>query len=227
MELALPKREKPESQFARVTKRLHDANDIPIGKSSDNPILNTRMYKVEYADCEKYAFSANVIAENMFTQIDEEGNHHVLMEKITDYRFDEAVVKSHDAFVTPSFGTKHRRQTTQGVSLCIKWRNGNTTWMTLKDIKEAHPVKLLEYTVSGKISADPAFDWWVPNTLKNRNHIIAKVKSKYCLKTHKFGIKFPKNMKQAIEFDRENRNTLWWYAVCQEMKNVHPAFDPW
>ena len=34
-------------------------------------------------------------------------------------------------------------------------------------------------------------------------------------------------MKKAIDFDRENGNTLLWYAVCQEMDNVWPEFEPW
>ena len=34
-------------------------------------------------------------------------------------------------------------------------------------------------------------------------------------------------MKQSIDFDHENGNTLWWDAVCQDMKNVHPEFEPW
>ena len=51
--------------------------------------------------------------------------------------------------------------------------------------------------------------------------------SKYWLKTHNFGIKVPKNTKQEIVFDRENGNTLWWDAVCQDMKKVRPAFEPW
>ena len=33
-------------------------------------------------------------------------------------------------------------------------------------------------------------------------------------------------MKQAIQFNRENGNTLWWDAVCKEMKNIHPVFEP-
>ena len=51
------------------------------------------MYEVEYVDGKNSDFSANLIAENMFTQINEEGNRHMLMDKITDYRFDEAAVK--------------------------------------------------------------------------------------------------------------------------------------
>ena len=104
-------------------------------------------------------------------------------------------MKSQDAFVTTSSGAKRRRQITQDVSLCIKWRDGNTTWVALKDLKEAYPVQLAEYFVAAKIFMEPAFAWWVHNTLRKRNYIIAKIKSKYWLKTHKFGIKFPKNMK--------------------------------
>ena len=131
----------------------------------------------------------------MFAQIDEEGNRHVMMDKINNHRFDEATVKIQDDFVTTSSGTKFRRQTTQGVSLCIKWRNGNTTWLALKDIKEAYSVQLADYTIAAKISAESAFAWWVPHTSNNRNRIIAKLKSKYWLKTHKFRIKFLNNMK--------------------------------
>ena len=98
------------------------------------------MYEVEYADGKKSALSDNLISENMFAKVYEEGNHHVLMDNITGHRFDEAAVKSQDAFVTTSYGTKDRIQTTQGVSLCIKWRYGNTTWVALKDIKDDYPI---------------------------------------------------------------------------------------
>ena len=33
-------------------------------------------------------------------------------------------------------------------------------------------------------------------------------------------------MNQEIEFDHENSNTSWWDAVCQDMKNARPAFEP-
>ena len=139
MELDLPKRGQPEPHFAHVTKCLRVANGIPISKASDNPILDTRMYEVEYVDGKKYALSANLIAENMFAHIYEEGNRHMLMDKITDHWFDEAEVKSHDFFLNTSSGTNCRRQTTQGLILCIKWRYRNTTWMDLKDIKDTYP----------------------------------------------------------------------------------------
>ena len=151
MDLSLPKREKPEPQLDRVTKCIRNANGLPIGKAGDNPILDTRMYEVEYADGENSDFSANLIAENMFTQIDKEGNRHVFMDNITDHWFDEAAVKSQDAFVTTCYGTKCRSQKTKGVSIFIKCCDGNITWVALKDLKDYYPVQLAEYAVVAKI----------------------------------------------------------------------------
>ena len=78
------------------------------------------MFEFEYAYGEKSALSFNLIAENTFSQIVKELNCHIMMNKITDHWFDEAAVKSQDAFVTTSYGTKRRRQKTQGFSLYIK-----------------------------------------------------------------------------------------------------------
>ena len=73
MELALDKGDDGPS-FAKVTKRLRDANGLPIGIANDNPILDTRLYEVEYLDGHKASLSANEIAQNLFAQVDEEGN---------------------------------------------------------------------------------------------------------------------------------------------------------
>ena len=73
MELAIDRGgEHPMS--ARVTKRLKDHEGKPIGTAHQNPIMDTRMYEVEYTNGFKQAMSANVIAENMFASVDEEGH---------------------------------------------------------------------------------------------------------------------------------------------------------
>lgn len=60
-------------EFARVTKRLHDKDGLPIRTVNDNPILDSRMYEVEFPDGHKTSMAANVIAENLFAQVDPEG----------------------------------------------------------------------------------------------------------------------------------------------------------
>ena len=226
MELALP-RDGGEVEFCKVVKRLRDKNGLPIGTANDNPILDSRIYEVEFPDGYRTSLAANAIAENLFAQVDDAGNRHVLFSKIIDHRTNGKELKQQDAFIVSSKGAKRRRETTAGWEILVQWKDGSSTWVALKDMKEAYPVQLAEYAVSSRISGEPAFAWWVPFTLRKRNRIIAKVKSKYWVRTHKFGIKIPKNPIEAKAFDEENGNTLWWDAICKEMMNVRPAFEVW
>ena len=224
MELALS-RDGDGPEFARVTKRLRDANGLPIGTANDNPLLDTRLYEVEYADGYKASLAANTIAINMFAQVDAEGNRHVLFDEIIDHRTDGSEIKSDNAFITSNNGGRRRKETTKGWELLVQWKDGSTTWEKLKDMKECYPVQVSEYSVQAKISNEPAFAWWVSHTLKKRQQIVAKVKSKYWTRTHKFGIRIPKSVKEAKELDQQNGNTLWWDAILKEMANVRIAFE--
>ena len=95
----------------------------------------------------------------------------------------------------------------------------------MKDMKESYPIETAEYAIQARIHEDPAFAWWVPHVIKKRKAIISKVKSKYWTKTHKYGIRIPKTVKQAKAIDATNGDTLWWDAICEEMKNVRIAFE--
>ena len=225
MELALPQGDSLEPRMARVTKRLKDANGIPIGTADDNPLLDTRMYEVEYLHAKHASLSANHITENLFAQVDDEGNRQVLMKEIIDYRTNGQEVKHQDAFITTKTGTKRRRETTKGWEILIEWKDGSMNWVALKDVKKSYPVQLIEFAISNRIAELPAFAWWVPFVMKKRNCILAKVKSKYWLRSHKFGIRIPKSVEEAKEVDNQNGNTLWCDAICKEMHNVRPAFE--
>ena len=107
----------------------------------------------------------------------------------------------------------------------IEWKDGSTNWVSLKDIKESYPVEVPEFALATCISMEPAFAWWVPFVLKKRNRILAKVKSKYWLRTHKFGIHIPKSVEEVKKIDEQNGDTLWWDAICKEMRNVRPALE--
>ena len=66
--------------FSTVTKRLRDKDRLPIGRAHNNPILDTRMYEVEYKDRHKASLAANAIEEEMFSHVNGEGNWHVLFQ---------------------------------------------------------------------------------------------------------------------------------------------------
>ena len=183
------------------------------------------MYEVEFSDGEKASLAANYIVEILFSQIDDDGNRQVLMNKIIDYRTNGTKLKQQDAFITTKTGTNRRQETTKGWELLIEWKDGSTNLVSLKDIKESYPVQVAEFALATHISMEPAFAWWVPFMLKKRNRILAKVKLKYWLRTHKFGIRIPKSVEEAKKIDEQNGDTLWWDAICKEMKNIRPNFE--
>ena len=84
MELVVPRGDNPNPQYAKVIKQLRDADGIPIRTANENPILDIHMYKVEYQDGMRASLAANYIAKNLFTQVGQEGNSHILLDEIMD-----------------------------------------------------------------------------------------------------------------------------------------------
>jgi hypothetical protein len=144
-----------------------------------NPILDSRMYVVEWSDGRTEELMANIIAENLFSQMDDEGNRYVLLDDIIDHRNTEGYISGDNGFITLDNGMKQRCQTTQGWELCLQWKDHSTNWIKLIDVKNAYPIEVAEYAIANKIHEEPAFAWWVPFTLKKRNRLLSKVKSKY------------------------------------------------
>ena len=166
MELAVPRGDSPNPKYARVTKQLSDADGVPIKTVNENPILDSRMYEVEYQDGTKSSLAANYIAGNLFAQVDQEGNRHVLLDELIDYRVNSSKVKLQDAFITTGTGMRRRRETTIGWELLAQSKDGSTNWVSLKDLKESYPVQTAEYDVAAKIAMELAFAWRVLYMLK-------------------------------------------------------------
>lgn len=225
MELALPRGDDGPS-LARVKRRKLDANGVPIGRAHTNPILDTRVFEVEFLDGHIAAMTANAIAENLFAQVDSEGHRLQLLDEFTNYRRSEDAVPNDDAYMTTVSGQRRRKETTKGWELLARWKDGSESWIPLKDVKEAFPIQTAEFAVTNQIQDEPAFAWWVPTILRKRAAIVSKVKStKYWQRTHKYGIEVPKSVKHARELDQLNGDTLWWDAICEEMANVRVAFE--
>ena len=73
MEVGLPRGPGGDSQRAVVM-------------ASNNPLADTRLYEVEILDGDKEVLSANVITENLLSQIDHEGHRQLMLSEIIDHR---------------------------------------------------------------------------------------------------------------------------------------------
>ena len=179
----------------RVTKRSRGHSGEPIGIAHNNPLFDTREYDVEFTDGSVEKYSANIIAENMYAQVDDEGREHLIMKEIVDHKKDQSAIPISEGKTRSYNGNETPKITTRGWKLLVEWKDGQTSWIDLKDLKDSNPIEVAEYAVANRIVEEPAFKWWVSRTVRKRNRVISKLKGKYWRTTHKFGIKLPKDVK--------------------------------
>jgi hypothetical protein len=161
----------------------------------------------------------------MYSQCDSEGNQYLLLDEIIDWHRDDSVaIGKDDMYVFSKNGNRHYRKTTKGWKLCVKWRDGSTSWVRLADLKESFPIELAEFAVAQGIHDEAAFAWWVPYVLARRKRLVSAVTKRYHKRTHKYGLEVPKNYDDCIRIDTANGNTLWQDAIRQEMSKVLIAF---
>ena len=75
-----------EYKVGQIIRRKRDHDGNPIGKGNHNPILDTRIYEVKFGDGEVLEYAANVIAENIYSQVDDEGHYQLLLDEIVDHK---------------------------------------------------------------------------------------------------------------------------------------------
>ena len=217
-----------EPVIAVIKGRKRDHNGNPIGISNPNPILDTRIYQLEFPDGRVEEYGMNLIVENLLTQVDEQGWDTGIFNEIIDVRKDELIAIPIGPTSTISLNGRDKPiVTTKGWDILIKWKDGSTNWIPLSTAKQSYPIQIAEYAIASKIDNEPAFKWWVRHTLKKRDRIISKTASS---RPHrkgkmKFGIRVPTTVEEAMQLDHKNGNTLWHDAIEKEMKNSRIAFE--
>jgi hypothetical protein len=94
----------------------------------------------------------------------------------------------------------------------------------MNEIKNSFPLHLAEYAVKHGIQEELAFKWWIKEALRRKKYMIKAAQTCYARCTHKFGIKLPNSVDEALAIDRETNTTYWFNAIQKEMKNVKVAF---
>ena len=141
-EVLLPQGEEP--QLARVLRQSVDDNGQAIGAHSNNPLLSTLVYDVEFPDGDVNKYAANIIADNIPSQFDPDGFHTNVLEAILDHKKYVTAVPMPEKYFKTKQGSKNQRQTTVVWAFQINWKNGLKSWVNLKDLKEYNPVDVAE-----------------------------------------------------------------------------------
>ena len=213
-------------QKGTVKKCLKGEDGRPTGRGHHNPLLDTRRYEVEI-DGIPHEYAANTIAENLYSQVDSEGQQQLIFREIIDHRKNEEAIPINQGTVKTHGGQLRPKITTKGWELKVEWADGTSSWLPLCEVKNANPVEVAEYAVASKIDEEPAFKWWVSKMLRKRQAIVAKVKRRYWRTTHKFGVELPHSVEEAYKLDEKNNNNYWRVAIEKEMSRVRVAFEKW
>ena len=81
------------------------------------------VYEVEFVDGSSQMLAANVIAENMLSQIDDEGQRQMLLDGIVDHQtLQDAIPKSQGAYVDAN-GRKSRMNQPLHGGFHMSWRS--------------------------------------------------------------------------------------------------------
>ena len=222
-EVLLPQGE--DFKAARVKGRHTDANGKVVGTFHDNPLLNSLVYDVEFPDGTIREYSANVIAQNMYSSLDENGFSKLLLDCILQHQKDDSAVDKADKYLITKKGRRRLRKSTVGWKILVRWKDGNEQWVPLRLLKDNYPVQMAEYAKANQLEDESAFCWWVPYTLRKRDAILSSVKARVRKTNMKYGIKVPRTQQEAIAFDEENGNTFWQDAIDLEINTILPGFD--
>ena len=84
----------------------------------------------------------------MYAQCDEEGNQYLLLDAVIDHRCNEEVIKLLVDEVFHHHGRRQVKKTTKDWNICVRWKDGTTSWERLADLKEANPEELADNAMS-------------------------------------------------------------------------------
>ena len=107
-----------------MKRRAVDEDGRPIGRPSNNPLLDSRKYEVEYTDGTTEILAANTIAENLLAQVDDQGQRHLMIDEIEDHRKTADAVPKGKGTTRTRFGLQRKVRTTNGGEFYVRWKGG-------------------------------------------------------------------------------------------------------
>ena len=135
----------------RVIRPATEPDGTKKGMAHRNPLFDTRAYLVEFKDGSVAEYTADIIAENIYSQVDQEGRSFSILQEITDHKVDPKVVN---------------KKATQGWKLLVEWKDGFSKGVSLKALKESNTIEVAEYVQANLINKSPVFRWWVSHVLR-------------------------------------------------------------
>ena len=106
-------------------------------------------------------------------------------------------------------------------NVLVEWEDGTKTWEPVSLMIASDPATLAAYAKEHDLLDTPG--WKNLNRIARRAHVLqrminaSKRAQRFNAITYKFGVRIPRNVKEAIRLDVENGNTYWQDAMKKEL----------
>ncbi len=121
-------------QIAKVLRQSIDEDGKVIANLDGS--LRSLVYDMEFPDGAIKQYAANVIAENVLNQVDASGHHFQFPSGISHNEKLGNAVSKKNTYITTKRGVCKLRQTTVGWKFLCNWKDGISSWASLKVLKE-------------------------------------------------------------------------------------------
>ena len=99
-----------------------------------NAMHDKSLYEIEYTDGTMQQPVANIIADNMMSQVDSEGHNYQVLTEVTDQNKDDSAIANVSGFIKSSSGNLHRNRTTRVWKLLVEWKDVSFDWVPLTSL---------------------------------------------------------------------------------------------
>ena len=120
--------------------------------------------------------------------------------------------------------SSHPKYKGSSYNVRVKWTDGALTWEPLALIAKDDPVTLAAYAKEHDLLETPG--WKFLRRVARRAKMLQRMinqsrrRSKSNAVNYKFGVRVPRNVKEAYEFDKQNGDTKWADAIKLELDQL-------
>ena len=108
-------------QRGKVLRKAVNSQGETVGKHDANLLISTLSYDIKFDDGEIQQVGANIIAQNLYSQIDGFRNAYTIIEGILDHDNDSSEIKKDNSATTTLSSAKRRLKSTHGWKLKVLW----------------------------------------------------------------------------------------------------------
>ena len=121
---------------------------------------------------------------------------------------------------------KDHRKAGNSWEVLLKWEDDSETWEPLSAVAKDDPIHLAKYAIDKDLLELPGWKRFRRYNRKNQkklNRLLrqAKLKSTHNSIRIKYGVKVPRTHKEAMTFDEEGKNCIWYDAEQLELRQIY------